>query len=399
MEEIELCKEITLDRRPDVIKFWPHDDQYAVVGTYTLLDDESAETEVPTSQQRVGSLNLIHVTDDKIAIIQTLPTPFGVYDLHFAPGKEIQAGKEDPGSFAVASSTGSVALYRLIPSEEDDASSLHPKIRHMYTIQYFSKDILITSLDWRRHDLVAMTLSSGQVCLGKVRDPSVDPIISVELMQHDFQAWHCSFVESENGSETGLGLISGGDDATLRYTPVETDQISALGFVDEDSTPNSLPTTSWVDRKIHQAGVTAVMLIGSTSTGHLVITGSYDDHIRLLHIPNVGRREVLAEEYLEGGVFRIKLVAKCGQDNSGSSETQQSYALIVSCMQAGARIVNLHKTGEEWRFDVKAKFEKNAGTLLYASDCQSAGADGRRTIVSTSFEDRKLYLWKAIVSP
>jgi diphthamide biosynthesis protein 7 len=329
-------------------------------------------------------------------IIQTLPTPFGVYDLHFASSQEIQNGKEHPGSFAVASSTGSVALYRLLPSKQDDATFPHPKICHKYTIQYFSKDLLITSLDWRRHDLVAMTLSSGQVCLGRVRDPSDGPIISVELMQHDFQAWHCSFLASKDVSETEFGLISGGDDATLRYTPVDAAQLSALGFA--DTATNSLPTSPWADKKIHQAGVTAVMPIGSTSTGHLVITGSYDDHIRLLHVPNMGRREVLAEEYLEGGVFRIKLAERRGEGNSVSSETEESYTLIVSCMQAGARIVNLHKTGEQWHFDVKAKFEKNAGTLLYASDCQSTGADGKRTIVSTSFEDCKMYLWKANVS-
>ncbi|KAL5428329.1 hypothetical protein PMIN06_012826 [Paraphaeosphaeria minitans] len=397
MEEIELFTEITLDRRPDVIKFWPHDDQYAVVGTYTLLHGESSEQDEPVSQRRVGSLNLIQVKDDNITVIQSFPTPFGVYDLHFAPIEEIRDGKEYPGSFAVASSTGSVAIYRLVPSERDDATFPSPKICHRYTIQYFSTDILITSLDWRRHDLVAMTLSSGQVCLGKVRDPSGNPIASAELMQHDFQAWHCSFVVSKDTSETGLGLISGGDDATLRFTPVEADHILDLGPVDSET--NSLPAIPWADRKIHQAGVTAVMPIGNTSTGHLVITGSYDDHIRLLHIPNIGRREVLAEYYLEGGVFRIKLAAQRGESNPGSSEIEQSYALIVSCMQAGARIVNLNKTRGGWRFDVRAKFEKNAGTLLYSSDCQFADADGRRTIVSTSFEDHKLYLWKAVVSP
>ncbi|OAG02988.1 uncharacterized protein CC84DRAFT_1261641 [Paraphaeosphaeria sporulosa] len=397
MAEIELFTEITLDRRPDVIKFWPHNDQYAVVGTYTLLEDGPPEKEEPVSQQRVGSLNLIQVKDDRITIIQSLQTPFGVYDLHFAPIEEIRNGKENPGSFAVASSTGSVALYRLVPSEQDDATFPHPKIWHTYTVQYFSADILITSLDWRRHDLVAMTLSSGQVCLGKVRDPSVNPIASVKLMQHDFQAWHCSFLVSKDVSETGLGLLSGGDDATLRFTPVEADHILDLGLVDSET--NSLPAIPWVDRKIHQAGVTALMPILSSSTGHLVVTGSYDDHIRLLYIPSIGRREVLAEEYLEGGVFRIKLATQLRESNSGLSEIEQSYGLIVSCMQAGARIVNLTKTGGEWRFNVKAKFEKNAGTLLYASDCQSVGADGRRIIVSTSFEDRKLYLWKADISP
>lgn len=64
MENIELFKEITLDRRPDVIKFVPPSNLYAVVGTYTLLDDDYAETDEAASQQRVGSLNLILVQND-----------------------------------------------------------------------------------------------------------------------------------------------------------------------------------------------------------------------------------------------------------------------------------------------------------------------------------------------
>ncbi|KAJ4356709.1 uncharacterized protein N0V89_004745 [Didymosphaeria variabile] len=397
MENIIPIDALTLDRRPDVVRFWPRDNQYAVVGTYTLLEDEPSEGEESASQQRIGSLNLIRIDNHEINVIETLPTPFGVYDLQFAPAIDIQNGNADAGSFAVASSTGSVALYRLLASDIADSIFPNPTIVHLYTIQYFPKDILITSLDWRRHDLAAMTLSSGQVCLGRLSDPSVDAVLSVELMQHDFQAWHCSFVVTKEGSETPFGLISGGDDATLRYTPIGADQISELEL-GGNLTVSPTQTMPWADKKIHQAGVTAVMPIGRSSTGFLVITGSYDDHIRLLHIPDTGRREVLAEAYLEGGVFRIKLVQKRGEGKTGSGGTEQSHALLVSCMQAGARIVNLHKTEGQWRFDVNAKFDKNAGTLLYASDCRSTGSDYERTIVSTSFEDRKLYLWKATVS-
>lgn len=46
-----------------------------------------------------------------------------------------------------------------------------------------------------------------------------------------------------------------------------------------------------------------------------------------------------------------------------------------------------------WYFEVEAKFEQNKGTLLYASDCQKSISNDR-TIISTSFEDRKLFLWK-----
>ncbi|KAL1606290.1 hypothetical protein SLS60_003692 [Paraconiothyrium brasiliense] len=397
MKAIDSIDVVTLDRRPDVVKFWPRDKQYAVVGTYTLVEDEPSETGESSSQQRVGSLNLVRVDNHALNVIQTLPTPFGVYDLQFAPHLDIQNGNVDAGSFAVASSTGSVALYRLVASEIDEAIFPNPRICHLYTIQYFAKDVLITSLDWRRHDLVAMTLSSGQVHLGRLRDPSVDAVLSVELMQHDFQAWHCSFVVTQDGSETPFGLISGGDDATLRYTPIDADRISELELGDT-TTLSPTQTMPWADKKIHQAGVTAVMPIGKASTGFLVITGSYDDHIRLIHIPDVGRREVLAEAYLGGGVFRIKLVQKRGEGKTGSGGEEQSHLLLVSCMQAGARIVNLHLSGGQWRFDVGSKFDKNAGTLLYASDCRSMGSDYERTVVSTSFEDRNLYLWKATVS-
>ena len=66
MNEITSFKAVTLDLRPDVVKFWPHDDKYAVVGTYTLLEDEPSGSEESTSQHRVGSLNLIEVKDDEM---------------------------------------------------------------------------------------------------------------------------------------------------------------------------------------------------------------------------------------------------------------------------------------------------------------------------------------------
>ena len=104
---------------------------------------------------------------------------------------------------------------------------------------------------------------------------------------------------------------------------------------------------------------------------------------------------MLAEENMGGGVFRIKLVQTSTRVDPDSGKTEKVYHLIVSCMQAGARIVKLCESDGDWYFDVEAKFEKNGGTLLYASDCQhKLDSNNQRTIISTSFEDRKLYLWK-----
>lgn len=66
MEGTGSFKAITLDRRPDVLKFWPYDDRYAIVGTYTLLEDDPSQSEEKTSQQRVGSLDLVRVVDDEM---------------------------------------------------------------------------------------------------------------------------------------------------------------------------------------------------------------------------------------------------------------------------------------------------------------------------------------------
>lgn len=68
-------------------------------------------------------------------------------------------------------------------------------------------------------------------------------------------------------------------------------------------------------------------------------------------------------------------------------------------MHAGARIVRLVRSrNEEWDFEVLAKFEEHK-SMNYGSDVQpereeEGGSAGVRSIVSTSFYDRLLCLWK-----
>lgn len=84
-------------------------------------------------------------------------------------------------------------------------------------------------------------------------------------------------------------VFSGGDDMVLQRCSVND---------------NDEPTKLWQDRRIHQAGVTAILPFDN----ELVLSGSYDDHVRLLFTPFTGRRQVLAEAYLGGGVWRLKLL-------------------------------------------------------------------------------------------
>lgn len=73
-------------------------------------------------------------------------------------------------------------------------------------------------------------------------------------------------------------------------------------------------------------------------------------------------------------------------------------------MHAGTRIVRLTMDeldglGEEARFDVLATFEENE-SMNYGSDFQPRGKGGGKdmaggfTVVSTSFYDRRVCLWR-----
>ena len=86
-------------------------------------------------------------------------------------------------------------------------------------------------------------------------------------------------------------------------------------LLDHGSSSAPTATSRFVDRRIHLAGVTAILPLSES----LLLTGSYDDHVRLLEIPSSsqrGRVTELASLNLEGGVWRLKLLfeAKEGGD-------------------------------------------------------------------------------------
>jgi diphthamide biosynthesis protein 7 len=236
-----------------------------------------------------------------------------------------------------------------------------------------------------------MTLSSGQVCLGPSTQESSDVAPrNVETLTHDLEAWTLAFLPD------GSGVLSGGDDCAVRFTELPRDPVEALDG-DAELEYFSTRRAPWADQRIHGAGVTAILPVHCDDAGMMIITGSYDDHIRLVHVPAIGRRETLAELNLDGGVWRLK-----GLDRSpvspGSSEAPESkpdeLVLLVSCMHAGARIVRISRNDETWQIDVLAKFEEH-NSMNYGSDCQpDLNEQGQRTIVSTSFYDRLLCLWR-----
>ena len=344
--------------------------------------------------------NLCHMADFFFAstIIQTLATPFAVLDVHFCP-----IAYRKPFLLGVASSTGSVALYELKKPAPDSYSSSGDSsvyFLHLRTIQYFEHDVLVTAFSWHPTivDTVGLTLSSGEVALCSTIGGE-DSQDTVTLYSHDLEAWTLAF------QREGIGLLSGGDDSTLRFQSLHSHHagyVSGTTLEEEEREKDALlslstylkdenrPKTCWTDKKIHDAGVTAILPLKDD----VVVTGSYDDHIRIIQISCVSRRIVLATMNLGGGVWRLKIVGNQTQVPQESPDGTVKVVLLVSCMHAGARLVEVAKTEDgTWSLQVLAKFEEHK-SMNYGSDFQPADEGGERLFVSTSFYDRLLCLWK-----
>ncbi|KXT01333.1 hypothetical protein AC578_2710 [Pseudocercospora eumusae] len=417
MAQVDAVRSLALDLPPSCIAFCPTLSNFFVVGTYYLhgkeqqgdlllreANNNNSNNAEPLSgdpestppspdecvQKRTGSLILFRLEQDNITRVSTITTDFAILDIQWS----LHADKVGDTLLAVATSTGLLAFYRLDAARQELVLSCVKRI--------CDSTILVLSLTWHpfRPHVLGLTLSNGNVLLCECNSSSSstedqlwsqDAVITTHgIQQHELEAWTMAFT-----TQTALTL-SGGDDILLQCSQIQDEG--------EDMHIEAL----WKDRKLHEAGVTAILPLSDT----LVVTGSYDDHIRVLSLPSVGRRQTLASLYLGGGVWRLKVLAQekaavavptCQnmQEASDSALRQPctSLVLLASCMHAGARIVRLVRSrDEEWTFEVLARFEEHK-SMNYGSDVQPerkgpGGSGGVRSIVSTSFYDRLLCLWK-----
>ncbi|TIA01125.1 WD40 repeat-like protein [Aureobasidium pullulans] len=384
MTSIYSIQSLVLELPPSCIEFCPVARDYFVVGTYFLEkkeqeataedtaennnDEESEEVE-KKPQTRTGSLTLFKVEDDKAIQVSTTQTPYAILDIHFSP--------HDPTLLAVAGSTGCVQLFNL--QSTSSSASLQP----LSTYQYFDPSTLVLSLAWHPtiSTIIGVTTSPGQVYLVDISlPPNEVEDTAKEILAHDLEAWTLSF------SSSGTSIYSGGDDATLRFSglPSSLTSTTTSSPTSDDEQEDQQYLPSWQDRRAHNAGVTAILPLPSEQ--NILITGSYDDNIRVLYGPLQGRKQVLAEENLEGGVWRLKMLRAEGE--------KSRYTVLASCMHAGARIVEVKKDeGGEWTIEVLAKFEEHK-SMNYGSDVQPGSENGgEQSIISTSFYDKLLCLW------
>ena len=209
----------------------------------------------------------------------TRATEYAILDVQWAPNADRLGDL-----LAVATSTGQLVFYRLDPRGDGDLVLSTTKM-------VSDPSVLVLSLAWHpwRAHVIGLTLSDGSVCLCESTEGELwgqDAVVyQTTIHHHSLEAWTLAF-----SGPNSTNVLSGGDDCALQYSTIN------------DYNERSL---QWQDRKLHDAGITAILPL----TSDLVITGSYDDHIRLITFSPSGRRQVLAQANLGGGVWRLKTLS------------------------------------------------------------------------------------------
>lgn len=330
--------------------------------------------------------------------------PYAVFDLHFHP--------RDPSLLAIASSTGAVALFRVTgtsPTEithlwtrpvNDDPSI--PALFLAWTPQHW--------LNQSEADGFAVTFSDGTTTvfgcdstatLSKDSDAIAD--LGSFPAKQPIEVWFVSLaaVGDESSPSTTPFLFTGNDFGSLhtrRFQSAEADSV--------DSELLSPLLLDHEDRgRHHTAGVTSILPLPLplVDGAPLLLTGSYDEYLRVYHATRSG--QVLAEECLGGGVWRLQLLRT--EHDSVEGGSQKTFLVLASCMHAGARVVRVTEATTEgsesqWSIDVLAEFTEHE-SMNYASDVWKPqggydlqGQEGSELLcVSTSFYDRRMCIWRA----
>lgn len=303
----------------------------------------------PSPSSLIDNFLFSQFSDPNSTEIQSLATDFAILDIQWTPHSELVGGD----LLAVATSTGILAFYRLQQQEQQQPLKL--VLSH---VQHITDDdtTLVLSLTWHpvRAGVLGLTLSDGRVCVctsmgmgtssgsvsGSTEEDdtaaglwSQDASVSLQdVHEHELEAWMMTFTPES------LNVLSGGDDMVLQCSHVadddgddgDDDESEAEEEEEEQKedqvedeqhiqkTNKNKTTLLWQNRKLHHAGITAILPLSET----LVITGSYDDHIRLLQLPKIPgdtRPKLLAELNLGGGVWRLKLLTTERASSSSSS--------------------------------------------------------------------------------
>ncbi|KAJ5475482.1 hypothetical protein N7539_007769 [Penicillium diatomitis] len=388
---------VFLDQPPSCLEFCPQAPDHFVIGTYLLSETKNAHDEI--QQTKTGSVQLWKLDPDtsSLSLVQKVSLPYAVFDLHFHP--------RDTDKFAIASSTGCISLFSV-----DRAT---PSIHQLWT-KSVHEDPSVPALffawtppKWlssEKADGFAVTFSDGRTSVYGTTKDIMEPDSITEWGTFDarqmIEVWFVALLamststDTESATQSIPYMFTGNDFGSLHTRRFEVQDGDAHQDTQEQPAVNLLLEHD--DRaRHHTAGVTAILPlpVPSVDDAPIILTGSYDESLRVYHATRRG--EVLAEQGLGGGVWRLQLLS-CQE-----LETNHTMLVLASCMHAGTRLVRVTRVQqqdgpEDWTIEILAEFTEHE-SMNYASDTWKGTASSDVLCVSSSFYDRRVCVWRASV--
>lgn len=335
--------EIKLDLHADVADWNRNEgrEELLAVGTYEL--DE-------TTQMRHGALyTFSHSTGDtplkQERRVMDLP---GIFDLQWVPGSLCESST----MVAVAFADGSVQFM--------DALSNDGK-----TLSTPSNDgAMALTVDTVQHKgslMCASSYSDGCVNVFQVAPDRIERIQNWQA--HSLEAWVS--VWSRSRDSIGSIVYSGGDDALFQAWDIRD--------------ASQEPSRVFLDKKTHQAGVCWITEVESHP--HMILTGSYDQNIRVWDWRSTARPVCTSQCDTGGGVWRIK------------PHPKDSTLLLTACMYNGFLVYRIDEKDNEVNI-VECEHYPYQQTLAYGASWSQHGV-----VATCSFYDNLLHVWSPKTTP
>ncbi|KAH8288257.1 hypothetical protein KR044_008981 [Drosophila immigrans] len=329
---------------------WCTTHDYFACGTYQLVEQDE---ETPKAQRsRKGRIYLYgfdRQRDTGLERLQNIDTA-AILDMKWLPAWTDDSGPQ----LATVNALGQLEIYELLP---DDRRLLQRASCELGTKTGDDVPALALSLDWQRDedaDTVQLLVSDSLGNVHRLRYTSQGDLSSINYWHaHDFEAWTCAFDRWSRGV-----VYSGGDDCLLHAYDLRQEPEQRV----------------WTNRA-HGAGVTA--LLSHPELEHLLLTGSYDERLRVFDTRAMKR--TIAELNLDGGIWRIK------------PHPKRSNLLLAACMYNNFSVVDMALNGE-----LSANLNMLGAFMEHESICY--GADWSPFIDSNVSDDYKTRLHMATCS-
>lgn len=372
----KLHHEVVLDLQPDSVEWCPNLGLHNgfAVGSYQLNEATGA---------RSGKLYWYEANPEVVGgMWQLQPGPesacSGIFDMRWAPPISQQ-----PALLALALADGMLKL--VAPPEGGNHSKerqgagssldLSCSVEAAGSSEQFgwtdvaSIDVasgMILTVDWGRHPshqrIAVVSTSTGY--LATVETAEAELCVSHVWHGHDLEAW----VIAASHHQAGL-LFSGSDDCKLKGWDLRA--------------PTNMP--SFVNSREHGSGVCCIQ--SSPTLEHLLVTGSYDEYVRMWDLRMMSRPSCTSKVSTGGGVWRLKW------------HPSDPLLLLASCMHNGFAVVSLSQDSTAATISVSEKYEHQK-TLGYGGDwCHTATAEIPTLVATCSFYDRLLHLWEPSTRP